>query len=116
MADIRCRVDSRLIHGQVIARWTVRDRTQKIIIVDDPLVADDFMKDIYIMAAPSGMPVHVFTVAEAAEKWKAGEIGKDRELILFKDILHAKRLFDQGVPMEELQIGGYQALRAKVSL
>ena len=48
MADIRCRVDSRLIHGQVIARWTVRDRTQKIIIVDDPLVADDFMKDIYM--------------------------------------------------------------------
>lgn len=106
MKNVRFRVDSRLIHGQVIARWAVKDRTQEIIVVDDPLVSDDFMKDIYVMAAPPGMPVQVLTVEEAAEKWHAGTIGEKRTLFLFKDVAHGARLFKMDVPIKELQIGG----------
>ena len=52
MSEVKYRVDSRLIHGQVIARWSVKYGTEEIIIVDDLLADDDFMKDIYVMAAP----------------------------------------------------------------
>ena len=53
MANITfARVDHRLIHGQVITKWSKIARAQKILIVDDILGQDSFMVDIYKMAAP----------------------------------------------------------------
>lgn len=106
MAEIKYRVDSRLIHGQVIARWSVKYGTQGIIIVDDALADDDFMKDIYMMAAPADVSVDVFKVDEAAEKWQGGGLPDKKLLVLFKDVAHADRLAQKGVQIDELQIGG----------
>jgi D-glucosaminate-specific PTS system IIB component len=106
MNKARYRVDSRLIHGQVIARWAIKDSIKRIIIVDDDLAADEFMKDIYMMAAPQGISVDVFTVNEAFENYKANQITDQNTLVLFKDIDSVLRLSRLGYQIEELQIGG----------
>ena len=106
MAEIKYRVDSRLIHGQVIARWSVKYGTQGIIIIDDALADDDFMKDIYMMAAPADVSVDVFKVDEAAEKWQSSGLLDKKLLVLFKDVAHVDRLTQKGVKIDELQIGG----------
>ena len=106
MSDIKYRVDSRLIHGQVIARWSVKYGTQQIIIVDDLLAEDDFMKDIYVMAAPENISVEIWKVDEAAGKWADNAAEGKNTLVLFKDVAHALKLMRSGVAIDALQIGG----------
>ena len=53
MAEIKLvRVDYRLIHGQVVARWLKVCPVRRIVLVDDVLGNDEFMSDIYKMAVP----------------------------------------------------------------
>ena len=51
------RVDDRLIHGQVVTTWINHTQSNRIIIVDDELVKNEFLAGIYAMAAPRGLPV-----------------------------------------------------------
>lgn len=41
------RVDSRLIHGQVITKWLNYSKANVIVVVDDELSKDSFMSEIY---------------------------------------------------------------------
>uniref|UniRef100_UPI0015929EE8 PTS sugar transporter subunit IIB n=1 Tax=Salmonella enterica TaxID=28901 RepID=UPI0015929EE8 len=51
MANIvLCRIDSRLIHGQVVTKWVGQSQANRIAVVSDELDADPFMKNIYLMA------------------------------------------------------------------
>lgn len=56
MAEISLiRVDSRLIHGQVITKWRKIFNITKIVVVDDSLANDEFMIRMYEAAAPAGV-------------------------------------------------------------
>ena len=56
------RVDFRLIHGQVITKWSNIISAKEIIVVNDQLSKDEYMAEIYIMAAPPGMKVNVLSI------------------------------------------------------
>jgi len=48
MAEIvLCRIDSRLIHGQVMTKWVNQSQANKIVVVSDELANDEFMLEIY---------------------------------------------------------------------
>lgn len=69
MADIRLvRVDFRLMHGQVIAAWMNQVDGNAIMIINDQLAGDSFMKNVYKMAAPKGVKVGIFTLENAYGK------------------------------------------------
>jgi len=108
MADIRLvRVDFRLMHGQVIAAWMNQVDGNAIMIINDQLAGDSFMKNVYKMAAPKGVKVGIFTLEKAMEKIRSEEYTTGKQLIvLFKSVSDAKKAFDKGFPMKELQIGG----------
>lgn len=56
MAEIvLCRIDSRLIHGQVMTKWVNQSQANKIVVVSDELAADEFMREIYLLSAPAGV-------------------------------------------------------------
>ena len=43
MAEIvLCRIDSRLIHGQVMTKWVNQSQANKIVVVSDELANDKF--------------------------------------------------------------------------
>ena len=52
------RVDSRLIHGQVITKWFNYSKANVIVVVDDELSKDSFMSDIFKASAPIGIFVN----------------------------------------------------------
>lgn len=43
------RIDFRLIHGQVITKWSNKISATRIVVVNDALSKDEFMADIYVM-------------------------------------------------------------------
>ena len=101
------RVDSRLIHGQVVTGWVKVTQAKKILIIDDWSANDILSAQIYTMAAPPGVSVEVMSVNDAVEAWNKDQFGKIGPiLILFRDIKSACQAYEQGLKYEKLQIGG----------
>ena len=69
------RVDSRLIHGQVMTKWVNQVRANKIVVVSDQLANDEFMRSIYLMSAPAGIEVLCLTEADAVEQYRRDAYG-----------------------------------------
>ena len=110
MADIQIiRVDFRLIHGQVVAKWIKQTTANKILVVDDELSKDEFMSQIYIMAAPVGIEVIVESVDNATNNLKENKYGNAKLFVLFKNIKSVYKAFKAGFPIKEVQIGGLGA-------
>lgn len=102
------RIDFRLIHGQVITKWRNIIAATEIVIVDDKLSKDSFLADIYVMAAPPGVKVHVLSEETFITGVRAGDYddGKSNVLLLFKSIGNLRHLIEQDVNLPTIQIGG----------
>ncbi len=100
------RVDFRLIHGQVITKWTKAVKAEKIIIVDDALAKDSFLAGIYVSSAPKGVEVLVNSVDEAAARWREDQFGDGKLMVLFKNIASCKEALNKGFSTDKLNLGG----------
>ena len=100
------RIDFRLIHGQVITKWIKQVPTDRILIIDEELAKDDFMADIYRCAAPPNIPVEILGLRDGVEEWERNQFGEGNLLILVRNVETALELKEQGVGIEEMQIGG----------
>jgi PTS system mannose-specific IIB component len=117
MKIVLSRVDERLVHGQVIASWTKILSIKKILIIDTQLAADDFMKTVISMAAPSGVSVSILTVDEAVELLRSEEDGSGvNTMLLFKNAVYALELVEKGVNLKELNIGNMGAASARKAI
>lgn len=107
MAEINLvRIDSRLIHGQVITKWLKKCGANRIIIIDDDLAADAFMSEIAIMAAPKGIKLDIYSTEKAVKEYKENILGSGKLLILFKDISTCYKTIMGGLHLEYIQLGG----------
>lgn len=100
------RVDSRLIHGQVMTKWVNQVQANKIVVVSDELANDEFMRSIYLMSAPTGVEVVCVTEAQAAESYAADVFGAGNVLLLLPSLKALKSVYDQGVKVSSAQVGG----------
>jgi PTS system mannose-specific IIB component len=99
------RVDDRLVHGQVIVGWVGLRNINVIWIVDDEVVNNPMMLNIFKFAAPTGIKVLGMTIDEALEKLSHLAEGKDRILLLVKVPQTFVRLMELGYTPEEVNIG-----------
>ena len=102
------RIDFRLIHGQVMTRWVSKYEIESIVVIDDRSAKSPILKKILLGAAPSGVKVIVWSIAEAVEKWNADGFPKNNLLILFKNTTSAKTSWEAGVKYQALQVGGIE--------
>lgn len=101
------RVDARLIHGQVATAWSNSVGINAIYVVDNPTAEDEFMKMIYTNLQNNySFKIKVLTLDELKELWDKDQFGKDRVMLLFKDIKHAHEVAKLGVDYSVLNIGG----------
>lgn len=102
------RIDDRLIHGQVMTKWSKGLGTNALYVVDNETASDDFMKEIYINTnSSSGLKIEVYSTDEVVERWNQDQFGNDNAILLFKNITAVKSVLDKGVlPIEKLNVGG----------
>ena len=110
------RVDFRLIHGQVITKWSNTISAKEIVVVNDQLSKDEYMAEIYIMAAPPGMKVHVLSINDFVEQAKSSAYDSGSILVLFKNIKDAKDTTDLGINFKQVQIGGLGSGNGRTSV
>jgi PTS system mannose-specific IIB component/fructoselysine and glucoselysine-specific PTS system IIB component len=90
---VLCRVDDRLIHGQVVVGWGQALKLQRIVLADDEVARSEWEQDLYRMAVPTEFEVVFVTVAVAATR--LAEWGGDarRTAVLVGSIDAAAQLY-----------------------
>jgi D-glucosaminate PTS system EIIB component len=101
------RVDDRLIHGQVMTKWAKGLGVNAIFIIDNDVAKDDFMKQIYISSGSrSGLTIKVFNTIDVCKYWEETKFEDYKVLLLFKSIATVYEAINNGLFIEELNVGG----------
>lgn len=64
------RIDDRVLHGQIVTRWSKALPCKGIVIIDNEIAHDKFQRQIYLSAAPNGIKVGIFDEEEGAKRIK----------------------------------------------
>jgi mannose/fructose/N-acetylgalactosamine-specific phosphotransferase system component IIB len=86
MPIVLCRIDDRLVHGQVVIGWGRPLGVEFIVLVDPSVAASPWEQDLYRMAVPPELEIRFATVEEAAPQLGAWQAGERRGVILTGDI------------------------------
>ncbi|HEY3012501.1 MAG TPA: PTS sugar transporter subunit IIB [Gemmatimonadales bacterium] len=86
MAIVLCRIDDRLIHGQVVIGWGRPLGINLIILVDDQVATSEWEQELYRMAVVPEIEVRFVTVAEATAQLNEWQTNGRRGLVLTGDL------------------------------
>lgn len=106
---VLCRIDDRLIHGQVVTSWVKQTGGNRIIIVDDALTKDLFMQKILKAAAPRDVAVEVLSVSDGTVVLKEEPGMGEKVIILVKTPQILEQLIEGGVELPRIVLGGMGA-------
>lgn len=106
---VLCRIDDRLIHGQVVTSWVKQTGGNRIIIVDDALTKDLFMQKILKAAAPRDVAVDVLSVGDGTAVLKEEPGIGEKVIILVKTPQIPEQLIEGGVELPRIVLGGMGA-------
>ena len=114
MAISLIRVDDRLIHGQVVLMWSkFRQGDAMILLVDETISNDSFMKNVYKNAGNSiGKKVYIFNVAQAIEKIPKAIASDKKYYVISKSIQQLYELSKNGIDFGNEIIIGNQGMRS----
>lgn len=98
------RVDYRMVHGQIVAKWIKFHPVDRLILADDSLVDDPFMGDIYRMAVPD----REVDIVKLGDVQTAIDRKNDTVLLIFKDVASAYTVYKNGLQLPELNVGAVQ--------
>ena len=105
MTIVGCRIDGRLIHGQVANLWTTKLNVSRIMVIDDEVAQNDIEKSGLKLAPPPGVKLSILPVAKAAENILAGKYDSQRLFIVARKPDRFLRLIEAGVQLETLNVG-----------
>ena len=100
MTIVGCRIDGRLIHGQVANLWTTKLNVSRIMVIDDEVAQNDIEKSGLKLATPPGVKLSILPVAKAAENILAGKYDSQRLFIVARKPDRYLRLIEAGVQIE----------------
>lgn len=107
MTIVGCRIDGRLIHGQVANLWAGKLNVSRIMVVDDEVVNNDIEKSGLKLATPPGVKLSILPVEKAAANILAGKYDSQRLFIVARKPDRFLGLVEAGVPLETLNVGKY---------
>jgi PTS system mannose-specific IIB component/fructoselysine and glucoselysine-specific PTS system IIB component len=77
-----CRIDDRLIHGQVVLGWARALGIVDIVLVDDDVAASSWEQDLYRMAVPPELKVEFVDTEQGRRRLPEWQAGSSAVLIL----------------------------------
>jgi PTS system mannose-specific IIB component len=99
------RVDSRLVHGQILEAWVPHVRAKCIIVVDNKVAADSFFETVIRMAVPSEIEVIISSVDDFVQNYSFTHGDGKKTIVLFSSIADACDAYNRGFHFDKLNIG-----------
>lgn len=119
MNVVACRVDERLVHGQIMTSWAKYLKLRRIVVVDDQVAKDEFMATVLGMSAPAGISIDILSVADAASRIQ-NDKSDENTMLLFKRISAAlelaKSLAGTSNELKELNLGNLGSVAGRTQI
>ena len=113
MSIVLARIDSRLVHGQVLEAWVPYVNADCIVVANDEVAAASFQRMVMQAAIPSSLKLFIGTIEESAEILNSAELLKKRVLLLFSSSDDALRVQQLGVNFSKLNLGNMHSSQGK---
>lgn len=109
---VLCRIDNRLIHGQVATQWTSSIGANLLLVANDKVASDTMRQGLMDMAAPSFAQTRYFTLARTIEViHKAAD--RQKIFIICENPQDVLTLVKGGVPIKKVNIGNMHMAEGK---
>lgn len=102
---VLCRVDTRLLHGQVATTWTKQTSPDRIIVVSDAVSHDELRKTMIQQAAPPGVKAHVVPIQKMIDVAKDPRFGATKAMLLFETPQDLLKCIEGGVDIKKVNLG-----------
>lgn len=107
------RVDSRLAHSQMVKMWGEKYGLKKVIIANDLTVSDSIRVEVMDLTVPEEIESFYLKVAEVEDFLKKNE---GSYLLLVESTRDLEKILDQGIKIEEVNLGIIHLSKGKKSL
>lgn len=104
-----CRIDHRLVHGQVAFSWTKFLDADCILIASDALMKDDLKMAAMKMAKPDGIKLVMKNMEDSIKALNSGVTDKYKLFILVESVQDAYTLATHVTCIKSINIGGMKA-------
>ena len=101
-----CRIDDRLIHGQVATVWSKITGCNRIMCCNDDVAKDTLRKKLLLQVTPPGLKAYVIPVEKACEAYKNPKYAPFKTLFLFTNPGDVVRAVKGGIPFKSVNLGG----------
>ena len=105
MSNNYFRVDDRLIHGQIVAKWSGYLNIQNIIAIDEKTAKNPMLKSIMTMAVPRNYKSFICTLEEGKEIIKKLQKNNENNLIIMRFPHLLTALCSEEIQMGQVNIG-----------
>jgi len=97
------RIDSRLIHGQVVEAWLPMLKVGRVVVADDEAADSPLMRAAMGLAVPAGVEVSISRLDDVP--FARLEQDRVRTLVLVRDVATLLRAKSRGLPLRHLNLG-----------
>lgn len=100
-----CRIDDRLIHGQVVTTWVNVHKIEQVIILNEAVANDKIQTNVLKMSAPPTIKLHIFPPEKFLKVIQKNPISRPT-MLLFASPFEVETLIDAGYEIPKLNVGG----------
>lgn len=113
MSIVLARIDSRLVHGQVLEAWVPHVDADCIVVANDEVAGASFQRMVMQAAVPSSLKLFIATLEEAAAILSSAELLRKKVLLLFASSDDALKACTLGVSFPKLNLGNMHTSQGK---
>ena len=113
MPLVLARIDCRLIHGQVVETWVPHTKADTLVVANDDLAANPFLRSVMELAVPKGIRVRFCSLDEAVSVIADADRNGERSILLVssaKDAEHIKKIGQNVVTVVKMYLNHFGAL------
>ena len=108
-----CRIDDRLIHGQIVTKWIKEANAKMILVSDDKAASDKMLQTILKLAVPSGISLEILNKEDTIKRVKEDNTNVN-VLMLVRNPKEANALLDMGLELDKIIVGNISNSKSKV--
>jgi PTS system mannose-specific IIB component len=116
MSLVLVRVDCRLIHGQVVETWVPHTGADCLVVANDELADNPYLRSVMELAVPSTIHVVFCRVDEAKDALGQVDARGEKVILLCTTSGDAMRIYASGIRFSSLNIGNLHYAAGKVEI
>ena len=113
MSIVLARIDSRLVHGQILEGWVPFTGSTMIIVADDRAAVNLFQQKVMKMAVPEYIKLKIESVSEAVDDITNHVYDDERVMVLFSSPHAAYEAFSKGLKCDCINLGNVNYMQGR---